>query len=92
VFPTNTTQEQVYNTCAKQIVKGMDDDLKCPCCVLMYMLPLGHMSQQHHISLHCYADDYKLFLSIKPSEYNELAALQRLIGDVRDWMSQTFCS
>ena len=22
VFPTNTTQEQVYNTCAKQIVKG----------------------------------------------------------------------
>lgn len=25
VFPTNTTQEQVYNTCAKQIVKGMDE-------------------------------------------------------------------
>lgn len=24
VFPTNTTQEQVYNTCAKQIVKGRD--------------------------------------------------------------------
>lgn len=24
VFPTNTTQEQVYNTCAKQIVKGMN--------------------------------------------------------------------
>lgn len=23
VFPTNTTQEQVYNTCAKQIVKGL---------------------------------------------------------------------
>ncbi|KPP70900.1 kinesin heavy chain-like, partial [Scleropages formosus] len=24
VFPTNTTQEQVYNTCAKQIVKAVD--------------------------------------------------------------------
>lgn len=28
VFPTNTTQEQVYNTCAKQIVKGMTKPVK----------------------------------------------------------------
>lgn len=33
VFPTNTTQEQVYNTCAKQIVKGESRARFIPTCM-----------------------------------------------------------
>ncbi|KPP78005.1 kinesin heavy chain-like [Scleropages formosus] len=35
VFPTNTTQEQVYNTCAKQTVKGMR---RSPMCIFADVL------------------------------------------------------
>ena len=56
----------------------------------LYMLPLGKIIRKHSINFHCYADDTRFYLSIKPNEINQLTKLQTCIKDIKAWMTCNF--
>uniref|UniRef100_A0A6Q2WY57 Kinesin-like protein n=1 Tax=Esox lucius TaxID=8010 RepID=A0A6Q2WY57_ESOLU len=72
VFPTNTTQEQVYNTCAKQIVKGECQSFKL---YTFYIFLSGKLHDPHGMGIipriaedifdHIFAMDENLEFHIK---------------------------
>lgn len=51
------------------------------------MLPLVNIIQKHNIYLHCYADDTKLFLLLKP---DELGKIQACLEGRKTWMTDNF--
>lgn len=56
----------------------------------IYMLPLGHIIQQHNVSFHCYADDTQIYLPLRPGDPRSLAAVVDCIKDINCWMAQNF--
>uniref|UniRef100_A0A3B5KG70 Reverse transcriptase domain-containing protein n=1 Tax=Takifugu rubripes TaxID=31033 RepID=A0A3B5KG70_TAKRU len=61
-----------------------------PILFTLYMLPLGNIIWQHGINFHCYADDTRLYLSMKPEETEKLVKLQTCLKDIKSWMSSNF--
>ena len=54
----------------------------------MYTTPLSHLIQSHDINHHLYADDTQLFISIKPSEFqNATSSLSAAFQSISKWMS-----
>ena len=56
----------------------------------IYMLPLGHIIQQHNVSFHCYADDTQIYLPLRPHDSRSLAAVLDCLNDINCWMAQNF--
>jgi len=54
------------------------------------MLPLGEIIRTHSINVHYYANDTKLYLSIKPEESNQLSKIQACLKDLKTWMTCNF--
>ena len=59
-----------------------------PLLFIMYTTPLSHLIQSHNTNHHLYADDTQLFISIKPSEFqNASASLRAVFQSISNWMS-----
>lgn len=53
------------------------------------MLGQGH-TKEHGVSLHCYADDTKLYMPLKVNDSNAQKALLDCLNDLKRWMSLIF--
>jgi hypothetical protein len=57
----------------------------------MYMQPLGHLIQQHHLSMHFYADDTQIYVSFQPehpqSQNQAHTNIVNGVKAIRQWMS-----
>ena len=53
-----------------------------PILLILYILPLSNI-RKHAINFHCYADDTKLYLSLKTNETNRLAKFQDCLKDIK---------
>ena len=59
-----------------------------PLLYTLYTVPLGCIIKSHSLNYHFYADDSQLYLSIKPSNINDLVySLEKCLLEVRNWMS-----
>ena len=59
-----------------------------PLLFIMYTTPLSHLIQSHDLNHHLYADDTQLFISIKPSEFqNAASSLSAVFQSISNWMS-----
>ena len=54
------------------------------------MLPLGNIIRTHSIHFHWYANDTKLYPSIKPEQCNQLTKLQACFEDIQTWTTRNF--
>lgn len=52
----------------------------------MYMLPLSNVGRKHNIIL--YADDYQLYLPIKPHQADQLIKLETCLNYITSWTLQ----
>ena len=60
-----------------------------PLLYTLYTAPLGFIIKSHNLNYHFYADDSQLYLSIKPSNVNDLVfSLEKCILEVKDWMEK----
>ena len=60
-----------------------------PLLYTLYTVPLGCIIKKHNLSYHFYADDSQLYLSVKPTNINDLVfSLENCISEVKDWMSK----
>ena len=60
-----------------------------PLLYTLYTAPLGFIIKSHNLNYHFYADDSQLYLSIKPSNVNDLIfSLEKCILEVKDWMEK----
>lgn len=59
-----------------------------PLLYTLYTVPLSCIIKKHNLMYHFYADDSQLYLSIKPSNINDLVfSLEKCISEVKDWMN-----
>ena len=54
----------------------------------LYMLPLGSICRKHNIPYHCYADDTRLYLPLKPGDTNSLLSFFDCLKDINCWMAK----
>ena len=58
-----------------------------PLLYTLYTIPLGKIIKKHDLNYHFYADDTQLYLSIEPSNVNDLIfSVEKCISDVKIWM------
>lgn len=50
---------------------------------VLSMLPLDSVFRKHSIHLYCYADDTRLYLSLKPDNTPKLVNLQKCLKDLK---------
>ncbi len=50
---------------------------------MLYMLPLGNIIRKHGVSLHRYADDTQLYISLRPGETHQIEKLTECIVDIK---------
>ena len=53
------------------------------------MLPRRNINRTHSVNVHCYVDDNKLYISLKPEQCNQ-TKLQACLKDIKTWMTRNF--
>ena len=56
----------------------------------IYILPSGNIIKKHSVNFHCYADDTRLYLSMKPDKTSQLAKLKACLRGIKIWMTRNF--
>lgn len=59
-----------------------------PLLLLVYMLPLGNMLQNHDIKFHSFTDDTKIYFQTSSDPHPALTQATRCLDDICHWMSR----
>ena len=61
-----------------------------PILFTLYILQLGNIIRQHVMDFHCYADDTRLYLSMKSDKLNQLVKSQECLRAMKIWIAHMF--
>uniref|UniRef100_A0A3P9ME72 Reverse transcriptase domain-containing protein n=1 Tax=Oryzias latipes TaxID=8090 RepID=A0A3P9ME72_ORYLA len=61
-----------------------------PILLIIYMLPLGRVINNHGLSFHCYADDTQINIKTAPNSTAVLSHLTTCLEEINAWMKSNF--
>lgn len=59
-----------------------------PLMVNLYMLSLGQLLCEHHVTYHSYADNTQIYLALSPNDFGTIDSLCLCLEKVNGWMQQ----